>query len=469
MHKKYHLRGDNEVNQYSKSQIIKGRIKFIIMSLIGIILFLTPISVTQDGKKETTLTVAYLAGQVKTLIGDAMPLIIVIIITLSGILSVLCSTILKHKLKPEGLLYNAFNVKMVWLLLRILAVVFVWCTYLKVGSEVIYSEDTGGLVFSSLLPTLVTIFFFAALFLPLLMEYGLLELLGPIFRPVMRPLFTLPGRSTVDNLASFIGDGTVGVLITSRQYQEGFYSRREATVIATTFSVVSLTFAIVVAETVNMQSHFFYFYLTVIVSCLVLAVIMPRIWPLNKIKDEYSKEVPEEMKTEKLPEGKTALGHGFDMATEKGIKAPGFALFFKSGFKTVVDMWFVILPVVMSIGTLATIIATYTPVFAIIGKPFVPYLELLQIPEAARASETIIVGFADMFLPSILIEGVGNNITLFVIGALSITQLIYLSEVGGVILGSKIPVSIFKLFIIFLIRTIIALPIIALMAHLYFN
>ena len=258
-------------------------------------------------------------------------------------------------------------------------------------------------------------------------------------------------------------------MITSRQYQEGFYSRREATVIATTFSVVSLTFAIVVAETVNMQSHFFYFYLTVIVSCLVLAVIMPRIWPLNKIKDEYSKEVPEEMRTEKLPEGKTALGHGFDMATEKGIKAPGFALFFKSGFKTVVDMWFVILPVVMSIGTLATIIATYTPVFAIIGKPFVPYLELLQIPEAARASETIIVGFADMFLPSILIEGVGNNITLFVIVALSITQLIYLSEVGGVILGSKIPVSIFKLFIIFLIRTIIALPIIALMAHLYFN
>ena len=324
-------------------------------------------------------------------------------------------------------------------------------------------------VFESLLPTLVTVFFFAALFLPLLMEYGLLELLGPIFRPIMRPLFTLPGRSTVDNLASFIGDGTVGVLITSRQYQEGFYSRREATVIATTFSVVSLTFAIVVADTVHMQKHFFYFYLTVIISCVVCALILPRIWPLRSIKDEYSKEVSEEMRTEKLPDNKTALGHGFDMATETGINAPGFKAFFKSGFKTVIDMWFVILPVVMSVGTLATIIATYTPLFAIIGKPFVPYLELLQIPEAAQASETVLIGFADMFLPSILIEGVGNDITLFVVGALSITQLIYLSEVGGVILGSKIPVSIFKLFIIFLIRTIIALPIIALMAHLYFN
>ena len=47
-------------------------------------------------------------------------------------------------------------------------------------------------------------------------------------------------------------------------------------------------------------------------------------------------------------------------------------------------MWFVILPVVMSIGTIATIIANYTPVFEIIGKPFIPILQLLQIPEAQK-------------------------------------------------------------------------------------
>ena len=60
-------------------------------------------------------------------------------------------------------------------------------------------------------------------------------------------------------------------------------------------------------------------------------------------------------------------------------------------------MWFVILPVVMSIGTIATIIANYTPIFEIVGKPFVPFLELLQIPEASHASQTILIGFADMF------------------------------------------------------------------------
>ncbi|MCC3755632.1 YjiH family protein [Staphylococcus capitis] len=457
------------MNGYTKSEIIKGRIKFITMSILGIILFLIPIPVVQDGQKQTTLPVAFLANCLKDLLGNIMPILIVLIITISGVLTLLCSTIYKHKLNPQGLMYNAFNVKLGWLVLRVLSVVFVWLTYLKVGPKMIYSEDTGGLVFYSLLPTLVAVFLFAALFLPLLMEYGLLELLGPVFRPVMRPLFTLPGRSTVDNLASFIGDGTVGVLITSRQYEEGYYSRREATVISTTFSVVSITFAIVIASTIKMQDQFFYFYITVIVSCLIAAMIMPRIWPLKNIPDEYAKDVSEDIRTEQLPEGKTALRHGYDMATEVGIKAPGFKKFFISGFKTVVDMWFVILPVVMSIGTIATIIANYTPIFEVIGKPFVPLLELLQIPEASHASQTILIGFADMFLPSILIEGVKSDITRFVIGALSISQLIYLSEVGGVILGSKIPVSIGKLFMIFLIRTLITLPIIALLAHLFIH
>ena len=247
---------------------------------------------------------AFLANWLKDLLGPAMSILIMTIITLSTILTILFSTILKDKVKPGGLIANAFQVGPVWMILRVLAVVFAWMTYFKIGSKVIYSEDTGGLVFNDLLPPLVAVFLFAALFLPLLMEYGLLEFLGPLFRPIMRPLFTLPGRSAVDNLASFIGDGTVGVLITSRQYEKGIYSKRESIVISTTFSVVSITFAIVIAQTIGLQQKFFVFYLTVIVSCLVAAMIMPRIWPLNQIPDDFTKEVSESTRLEKLPEGK---------------------------------------------------------------------------------------------------------------------------------------------------------------------
>jgi nucleoside recognition membrane protein YjiH len=58
-----------------------------------------------------------------------------------------------------------------------------------------------------------------------------------------------------------------------------------------------------------MQDQFFLFYLSVIISCLIAAVIMPRIWPLNKIPDEYAKDVSSDARTEQLPESKTAIGH----------------------------------------------------------------------------------------------------------------------------------------------------------------
>ena len=55
-----------------------------------------------------------------------------------------------------------------------------------------------------------------------------------------------------------------------------------------------------------------------------------------------------------------------------------------------------------------------------------------------------------------------------IVAIISVTQLIYLSEVGGLILGSKIPVNLVELFILFLERTIISLLIVAPLAHLIF-
>lgn len=54
------------------------------------------------------------------------------------------------------------------------------------------------------------------------------------------------------------------------------------------------------------------------------------------------------------------------------------------------------------------------------------------------------------------------------VAATSVTQLIYMSEIGSIIMGSKIPVSLKDLFIIFVERTIVTLPVIALFAHLIF-
>lgn len=47
------------MDSFSRKEIVIGRLKFITMSLIGILLFLVPIPVEQDGQKQTTLPVAF--------------------------------------------------------------------------------------------------------------------------------------------------------------------------------------------------------------------------------------------------------------------------------------------------------------------------------------------------------------------------------------------------------------------------
>lgn len=435
-------------------------LKFFIPSIIGIFMFLVPLNI--DG--ETTVPVAFFANFIiDTLTVETITLLVVITIVISAVMSILYSWILKS---GSGFLNDVFNTTNFWVILRAIGAVFAVLAYLGAGPEMIISGGTGSMILNDLLPTLFTVFIIAGFFLPLLLNYGLLEFVGTLFSKIMRPLFTLPGRSTVDNLASWVGDGTVGVILTSKQYEDGYYSKREASVIASTFSVVSITFTIVVLDLIGLMHMFGQFYLTIIVAGVAAALIMPRIPPLSRIEDTYYNEDSELEET--VPSTHNPLTWGYEKAMVKAEKSPGLLSLIKEGLKTVFDTWFGVLPIVMAIGTLGTILAEYTPIFSWLGAPFVPLFELIGIPEAQAMSETLFIGFTDMFLPAILIENVQSDMTRFIVGAMSITQLIYLSEVGGVILGSKIPLGLGKLFMIFLIRTVITLPIVIVAAFIIF-
>lgn len=68
----------------------------------------------------------------------------------------------------------------------------------------------------------------------------------------MTPIFGLPGRSAVDCLVLWVGDGTISVALTNKQYEEGYYTEREASVVATTFLALSITFCLVILENVKL-------------------------------------------------------------------------------------------------------------------------------------------------------------------------------------------------------------------------
>ncbi|ALQ08615.1 MULTISPECIES: YjiH family protein [Pseudoalteromonas] len=435
---------------------------FLVPSLIGVFLFMTPVSTGEV----MTIPIAMMAKAMQVFFADSAQAIITLIICATGLLSFVVSVFKPQVICKIPLLNHLFNVSWIWLVTRLFGTVFVLMTHLKVGPHAVISENTGALVLNDLLPVLFSVFILAGLLLPLLLNFGLLELVGTLLTKVMRPLFGVPGRSAVNCVASWLGDGSVGILMTARQYEDKHYTQREAAIIGTTFSAVSITFCLVVIGQVKLEYLFAPFYLTVCLAGVVAAIIVPRLPPLRFKKDVLIDGSKPDANAELVPTGKTLFGHSLDVALAKADKAPGFVGTVKEGVHNALDMVFAVLPVVMAVGTFALIIAEYTPIFQYLGMPFIPFLELLQVPEAEAAAQTIMVGFADMFIPSILAAGtIESDVTRFIIAAMSVTQLIYMSEVGALLLGSKIPVNIFELFVIFILRTLITLPIIAFMAH----
>jgi nucleoside recognition membrane protein YjiH len=187
---------------------------------------------------------------------------------------------------------ETFTTTPVWAIIRVVGAIFIWIVYLGVGVDsegvgdgsiigMIADSRAGGFVLGDLLTVLVIIFLLAVLLLPLLLDFGLLEFIGALLTKVMRPLFTIPGRAAVDCITSWIGDGTLGVMLTNNQYQDGYYSAREASIVSTTFSAVSITFSIVVLAQVDLMEYFGPYYLLICLVGIVCAIILPRIPPLS--------------------------------------------------------------------------------------------------------------------------------------------------------------------------------------------
>lgn len=449
--------------QVKQNYSVKDYLKFIIPSLIGVLLLMIPFKYQGD----TTILVALLAGKLTDLIGGALPLIITIMIAITGVLTVGAKLKKTGPVDEESFFEGLFNISTFWTIVRVIGVVLAFLVFFEIGPEWIWSEDTGGLILNDLILGLFGIFLFAGFLLPFLTDFGLLEFIGSLLTPLMRPVFKLPGRSSIDAIASWVGDGTIGITLTNRQYEQGYYTKKEAAIIATTFSAVSITFSLVIIDYVGLSHLFGPYYLSVVVAGLAAAIIMPRIPPLSRKKETYYEGISRD-EGENVPSNYTNVEWGTHLAIQKAQESGNPKNFVINGVKTVLEMWVGVLPVIMAFGTIALIIAEFTPVFTWLGLPFIPILNLFQVPYAVEASQTMLVGFADMFLPAVIGASIPSEMTRFIIAGVSVTQLIFMSETGAVILGSKIDISPLELFVIFVERTLIALPIITIAAHIIF-
>lgn len=262
----------------------KNQLRFLLPSFFGVLIFLTPI----PWNGHHTIGIGIVTGWIRGLMGDHGLSIVVMLTVITYLLTVPGTTLRTGWIHRRAWLKNLFDIPLIWLLLRLAGMAFGLVYLFQVGPELLKSESIGGAVFVGIAVNVLAIYISACLLLPLLTDFGFMEFVGTLARPVFHRVFRLPGRAAIDAVASFVGASSVGLLITIGQYDRGNYTAREASIIATNFSVVSIPFSLVVITVAGIEQYFFPWYGFVVLACLIAAIVTPRLPPLSRKADTFA-------------------------------------------------------------------------------------------------------------------------------------------------------------------------------------
>lgn len=283
-----------------------------------------------------------------------------------------------------------------------------------------------------------------ALMLSFLLGFGLLEAVGVIMQPVMKPIFKTSGKSAIDAVASFVGSYSVGLLITDRVYKVGGYSPKEAVIIATGFSTVSTAFMVIVAKTLELMPYWtFYFWSCLIITFLVTA-ITARLPPISRFSE--SKTIADS-DTLDAPRLKVALETGISTAQN----APSLPHILWQNFKDGVNMAAAIVPSIITIGLIGLLLEKYTPIFDVLGLALYPFTFIGGLPEPMNAAKVMTSGLAEMFLPALLLTK-SDILTRYVTAVVSVSGIIFFSAMVPCVLATSIPLNIFQMVWVWFIR-----------------
>lgn len=449
-----------------------GLIKSFIYTLVAIFVFFIPITV--NGK--TDVPFGFIYNFFIDALGNFGLWLITLIVLGTGVLSIYGKLFSKKGSK----LNNYFKEdSFLHPILYIVGGIFILTYTLDktipgfTGPEWIVGSKTGGTVIPSIVMGVAWIIPVGCFFMPFLLNYGAIDFLGSILEPLMRPIFKVPGRAAINAIASFVSSSSVGVLITSKLYNEKVYTDKEAVLIATGFSAVSVGFAYMVIQTAGLSEHFLKVYFISLFITLFISAIMARIPPLSRKKDCYKDgriQTEEDIEIGKNKNG-NIFKTGIDRAAKKALTANNIFSEIKISLIDGYSVFPKVISLLTAVGTLGLIVANYTPFFDWLGALFVPLLEIFRVPNAVEIAPSLPVGIAEMFLPVLLIADKVPFLDIqarYFVTTISIVQIIFFAETIVVMVESKLPVKVSELVICFLERTLIAIPITALFMHILF-
>lgn len=427
----------------------RATMKFILFSLLGIFMFFITIQI----------------GEVNTIPIDHIVKAILRIPNFKvvyGLIIIVLGTLMPFYLKT----WHTSRLNTVMAVLNVLGLIFTIMSIFQIGPEIITQESMGPYVLLVVVVPVILIVPIGSVFLSFLVSYGLMEAIGTIMEPVMRPIFKTPGRSAIDAVASFVGSYSLALLVTNRVYKENKYTTKEAAIIATGFSTVSATFMIITLSTLDLMEYWNLFFWTCLIITFIVTAVTARLYPLSKMSSEYYDETEPPFEEAEVEQGKR-FQKAWEVGIENAMNSDSVIDNTISNLKDGIKLALNIGPTIMSIGVLSLLLAQYTNIFDVLGYIFLPITTLLGSSEPVLLAKASTITLADMYVPAIISTGADMQ-TKFAIAIICISEILFFSASIPCILATDIPIKIKDIVIIWFERVVISLILIVPLAKFLF-
>lgn len=443
---------DVELNDYE----LQPTIAFIIGTAIGIFFFLTPVKWEGVWTIPLDVVANFLINSFTGTV-EAIALIVI----LGGAVVTTIVNYTEWDLFPEGTDLSYFDTSPLFWATRVIGALLAPLLYFSIGPSFLHTPGTGGVIWDLLMVTAVVIIPIGYTVINIFISYGGLEFIGTLSQPLMRPLFNLPGRSALDALTSWLASMTIGIIVTRKVFEDGGYNKKEAYILVTCFATggIGLFVATMVAPLELL--YLFPVIVPAYLFCIIVAAIITvRLPPLKNIPEEYITEPdPEPAFSGSLSD---YLRLAYSEAIEQASKNKSVPAVVIEGFVDGVKIAATILGTILAIGMAALLFEAHTPVFDYLGLPLVPFFEILGFPNAELLGPASIVGITEILVPIFLVLE-AEPMAKFFVALLSITQIIFFSTHAPMAMDlfEEIPIRARDLVVLFVIRSIILIPLIA--------
>ncbi|HOR87144.1 MAG TPA: YjiH family protein [Bacillota bacterium] len=425
----------------------KGLIRFIVYPLLAILIYFIPFTING----ERTILLSHLSRLLERTFANFIPYIALVVVLYGSIEPFLSKR------------WNKSVSEIVFAVFKLVGFVIALMAVFNFGPKFLFEEDMIPFLWNLLVIPILLMVYIAAIYIPMFLNYGVLEFLSVLLQPLMRLIWKTPGASALDALVSYMDGYAPAVIITNDLYKRGIYSLKEAIIIATGFSTVSITFIVVIAETLDLMPHWNLFFWACFITTFAVTAITARIYPISKKPDSYYDK--------KAEDNVDKTGNIFVRAINSGINAaqnaePFLIAFVKLLKEDMIAIGAAVLSSILSIGLLGLLVAKYTPIFDVVGYIFYPFMFLARVPEPLMAAKAVAMEISEMFLPSLYVIS-APLITKFVVAVTSVSAVLFFSASIPCLISTDIKISMKDIIIIWIERTIFSVLIAAGFAHIF--